>query len=109
MGAAETLGQRSFAEKLDDRRALWELLLGVAQVGATLIAAWLVFEISSKQFSVAIKQLQPALSSRFHAKGQSYVVKLTNTGHSTETFTAHAIGLCQYTQHQYAADTGAGQ
>ena len=49
------------------------------------------------------------MSSHFHANGQSYVVKLTNTGHGTETFTARAVGLCQYTQAPYAADTVAGQ
>ena len=60
MGAADTAGDRSFTQKLDDKRAFWELLLGAAQVGATIIAALLVWQISSKQFNVAIKQLQPA-------------------------------------------------
>jgi hypothetical protein len=109
MGAAGIATDKSFTQKVDDRRALWELFLGLAQVGATIIAALLVWQISTKQFDVAIKQLQPAVSSHFHANGQSYIVKLTNTGHGTETFTARAVGLCQYTQASYATDTVAGQ
>jgi hypothetical protein len=91
------------AKRLDDKRGVWEFLLGLAQVLATVIAAYLVYEISSKQFNVAVRQLEPVLSSDFRAKGDGYLVTVRNSGHGPPTFTARPAELCQYTQEAYSA------
>lgn len=95
------------AKRLDDKRGIWEFLLGLTQVVATIVAAYFAIEIASKQFNVAVKQLEPVLSSEFRANGEGYLVKVSNRGNGPSTFTAHPTELCQYTQESYGDGTAA--